>query len=152
VRGYAWLGTLAHEFSRFVVSTRGRDAVRIWRQEGLGKCLGTRWRGAPGLAVDETSTALLTKAARERHLIPFSAMHPSIAKLPTQELAALAFAEVEAAIRLLHQRGGQQALTELVAAMASGFSDEQAVAQAYGKSFSQFEQDWRADLLKPRRE
>src|SRR5205823_5100103 len=29
---------------------------------------------------------------------------------------------------------------------------ENAVAQAYGKPFSQFEQDWRADLLKPRRE
>jgi len=67
-------------------------------------------------------------------------------------MAALAFAEVESAIKLLHQRGGQQALTELVAAMASGFSDENAVAQAYGKPFPQFEQDWRADLLKPRRE
>ena len=152
LRGYAWLDTLSHEFTHFLVTKKGRNAVPIWLQEGLAKFLETRWRGAPGLAVDEMSTALLTKAARERHLIPFSAMHPSIAKLPTQELAALAFAEVEAAIRLLHQRGGQQALTELVAAMASGFSDEQAVAQAYGKSFSQFEQDWRADLLKPRRE
>src|SRR5207302_5824206 len=35
---------------------------------------------------------------------------------------------------------------------ASGFSDENAVAQAYGKPFPQFEQEWRADLLKPRRE
>src|SRR5207302_9414093 len=65
---------------------------------------------------------------------------------------ALAFAEVEAAIRLLYQRGGQRALTELVAAMAGGASDEAAVAQAYGKPFNQFEQDWRADLLKPRHE
>ena len=79
-------------------------------------------------------------------------MHPSIAKLPTQEMAALAFAEVESAIKLLFQRGGQQALTELVAAMAGGLSDENAVAQAFGKPFPQFEQDWRADLLKPRRE
>ena len=89
---------------------------------------------------------------RDKRLIPFAAMHPSIAKLPTQEMAALAFAEVEAAMKLLYQHGGQRALTELVAAMAAGASDENAVAQAYGKPFSQFEQDWRADLLKPRRE
>ncbi len=152
LRGYAWLDTLSHEFVHYLVTRKGRNAVPIWLQEGLAKFLETRWRGAPGQAVDETSTALLTRAARDRKLIPFAAMHPSIAKLPTQEMAALAFAEVESAIKLLHQRGGQQALTELVAAMANGFSDENAVAQAYGKPFAQFEQEWRADLLKPRRE
>src|SRR5207302_5364909 len=77
-------------------------------------------------------------------------MHPSIAKLPTQEAAALAFAEVEAAMRMLYQRGGQTALTELVGAMGHGFSDREAVAQAYGKSFPQFEADWRKDVAKVR--
>jgi tetratricopeptide (TPR) repeat protein len=152
LRGYAWLDTLSHEFTHYLVTKKGRNAVPIWLQEGLAKFLETRWRGAPGQAVDETSTVLLTRAARDKKLIPFAAMHPSIAKLPTQEMAALAFAEVEAAIRLLHQHGGQRALTELVAAMAGGASDENAVAQAYGKPFPQFEQDWRADLFKPRRE
>ena len=152
LRGYAWLDTLSHEFVHYLVTKKGRNTVPIWLQEGLAKFLETRWRGAPGLAVDESSTALLTRAARDRKLIPFAAMHPSIAKLPTQEMAALAFAEVESAIKLLYQRGGQKALTELVAAMAGGSSDENAVAQAYGKPFLQFEQEWRADLLKPRRE
>ena len=152
LRGYAWLDTLSHEFVHYLVTKKGRNTVPIWLQEGLAKFLETRWRGAPGLAVDESSTALLTRAARDRKLIPFAAMHPSIAKLPTQEMAALAFAEVESAIKLLYQRGGQKALTELVAAMARGSSDENAVAQAYGKPFAQFEQEWRADLLKPRRE
>ena len=152
LRGYAWLDTLSHEFTHYLVTKKGRNTVPIWLQEGLAKFLETRWRGAPGQAVDESSTAVLARAARDKKLIPFAAMHPSIAKLPTQEMAALAFAEVEAAIKLLYQRGGQRALTELVAAMAGGSSDEAAVAQAYGKSFAQFEQDWRADLLKPRRE
>ena len=152
LRGYAWLDTLSHEFTHYLVTKKGRNSVPIWLQEGLAKFLETRWRGAPGLAVDESSTVLLTRAARDKRLIPFAAMHPSIAKLPTQEMAALAFAEVEAAMKLLYQHGGQRALTELVAAMAAGVSDENAVAQAYGKPFSQFEQDWRADLLKPRRE
>ncbi|TMA27951.1 MAG: tetratricopeptide repeat protein [Deltaproteobacteria bacterium] len=150
LRGYPWLDTLSHEFVHYLVTQKGRNSVPIWLQEGLAKFLETRWRGQPGLAVDEMSLALLQDAARRGKLIPFARMHPSIAMLPTQEQAALAFAEVEAAIRLLYQRGGQQALTELVSAMAAGFSDEQAVAQAYGKSFREFEAEWRAEVAKPR--
>lgn len=148
LRGYSWQDTLAHEFVHYLVTKKGRANVPIWLQEGLAKFLETRWRGPPGLAVDQYSQGLLTKAAKSGTLIPFAAMHPSIAKLPTQEAAALAFAEVEAAMKLLFQRGGQAALTELVAAMAHGFTDEAAVAQAYGKSFPQFEADWRAAVAK----
>ena len=150
LRGYPWLDTLSHEFVHYLVTQKGRNAVPIWLQEGLAKFLETRWRGPPGLAVDEMSLTLLEQAARKKQLIPFARMHPSIAMLPTQEQAALAFAEVEAAMRLLYQRGGQAALTELVSAMASGFTDEQAVAQAYGKSFRDFEADWRAEVAHPR--
>lgn len=150
LRGYPWLDTLSHEFVHFLVTRKGRNSVPIWLHEGLAKFLETRWRGAPGMAVDELSLRLLEEAAKKKELIPFAAMHPSIAKLPTQEKAALAFAEVESAIRLLYGRGGQGALTELVAAMAAGFNDQRAVAQAYGKTFAQFEADWRADVARPR--
>lgn len=150
LRGYPWLDTVSHEFVHYLVTQKGRNTVPIWLQEGLAKFLETRWRGAPGMAVDEMSLSLLQDAARKGKLIPFAKMHPSIAMLPTQEQAALAFAEVEAAIRLLYQRGGQAALTELVSAMASGMSDEEAVAQAYGKSFKEFEADWRAEVARPR--
>src|SRR5205823_10735697 len=152
LRGYAWLDTLSHEFTHYLVTQKGRNSVPIWLQEGLAKFLETRWRGAPGLAVDEMSLVLLHKAAKDNKLIPFAAMHPSIAKLPTQEAAALAFAEVEAAIRLLYQHGGQQALTELVAAMAAGARDEKAVSLAYGKTFVQFERDWRESLKELRKD
>ena len=150
LRGYPWLDTLSHEFVHYLVTQRVRNAVPIWLQEGLAKFLETRWRGPPGLAVDEMALGLLQDAARKKQLIPFARMHPSIAMLPTQEQAALAFAEVEAAMRLLYQRGGQAALTELVSAKASGMTDEQAVAQAYGRSFKEFEADWRAEVAKPR--
>ncbi len=150
LRGYPWLDTLSHEFVHYLVTQKGRNAVPIWLQEGLAKFLETRWRGPPGLAVDEMSLILLQDAAKKKQLIPFARMHPSIAMLPTQEQAALAFAEVEAAMRLLYQRGGQQALTELVAAMGAGMTDEQAVAQAYGKPFREFEADWRVEVAKPR--
>ena len=150
LRGYPWLDTVSHEFVHYLVTQMGRNTVPIWLQEGLAKFLETRWRGAPGMAVDDLSLALLQDAAKKGKLIPFAKMHPSIAMLPTQEQAALAFAEVEAAIRLLYQRGGQAALTELISAMAAGMTEEQAVAQAYGKSFEEFEADWRAEVRKPR--
>ena len=150
LRGYPWLDTVSHEFVHYLVTQKGRNTVPIWLQEGLAKFLETRWRGAPGMAVDDMSLALLQDAAKKGKLIPFARMHPSIAMLPTQEQAALAFAEVEAAIRLLYQRGGQAALTELVSAMAAGMGDEDAVAQAYGKSFEEFEADGRAEVKKPR--
>src|SRR5207253_2399876 len=150
LRGYPWLDTVSHEFVHYLVTQKGRNTVPIWLQEGLAKFLETRWRGAPGMAVDDMSISLLQDAAKKDKLIPFAKMHPSIAMLPTQEQAALAFAEVEAAIRLLYQRGGQPALTELVSAMAAGMTDEEAVAQAYGKSFAEFEADWQAELKKPR--
>jgi tetratricopeptide (TPR) repeat protein len=150
LRGYPWLDTVSHEFVHYLVTQKGRNAVPIWLQEGLAKFLETRWRGTPGMAVDDLSLTLLQDAAKKGKLIPFAKMHPSIAMLPTQEQAALAFAEVEAAIRLLYQRGGQAALTELVSAMAAGMSDEDAVAQAYGKSFKEFEADWRAEVARPR--
>ena len=148
--GYPWLDSINHELVHYAVSTLTGDRAPVWLQEGLAKFLETRWRGAPGMAVDDMSISLLQEAAKKDKLIPFAKMHPSIAMLPTQEQAALAFAEVEAAIRLLYQRGGQAALTELVSAMASGMTDEQAVAQAYGKSFEEFEADWRVELRKPR--
>ena len=152
LRGYAWLDTLSHEFTHYLVTQKGRNSVPIWLQEGLAKFLETRWRGAPGLAVDEMSLVLLHKAAKDNKLIPFATMHPSIAKLPTQEAAALAFAEVEAAIRMLYLHGGQQALTDLVAAMAAGARDEKAVSLAYGKTFAQFEKDWRDSLKELRKD
>ena len=152
LRGYAWLDTLSHEFTHYLVTQKGRNSVPIWLQEGLAKFLETRWRGAPGLAVDEMSLVLLHKAAKDNKLIPFAAMHPSIAKLPTQEAAALAFAEVEAAIRMLYLHGGQQALTDLVAAMAAGARDEKAVSLACGKTFAQFEKDWRDSLKELRKD
>src|SRR5205085_4730392 len=71
IRGYPWIDTLSHEFVHFLVTKRGRGNVPIWLQEGLAKFLETRWRGEPGLAVDQMSVLLLTRAAKYNTLIPF---------------------------------------------------------------------------------
>src|SRR5256886_16826522 len=82
LRGYAWLDTLSHEFVHYLVTRKGRNSVPIWLQEGLAKFLETRWRGAPGLAVDGMSAAPPTRAAPGPKLDPISAHHPPISKMP----------------------------------------------------------------------
>lgn len=146
LRGYGWLDTLAHEYVHFAVSKRSHNTVPIWLQEGLAKYLESRWRGPPGEALSPSSGALLTAAVKKNKLIPFARMHPSMALLPSQEDAALAFAEVFTAIEFVHRRGGMKALNTLVDELKAGRGDEAAVAAAAGMPFARFTKEWQTSL------
>jgi predicted Zn-dependent protease len=87
---------------------------------------------------------LLAKALASGKLISFEAMHPSMAKLPRAEDAALAFAEVATAVGSLHARGGMPALRTAVGKVRAGVDARTAVAEAAGGSWTQFEKGWRA--------
>ncbi len=148
VRGYDWLDTLAHEYVHLVVSKKSRNTVPIWIHEGLAKFLESRWRGAPGQALSPSSAGLLAAALKENKLIPFERMHPSMALLPSQEDAALAFAEVFTAVEYLHQKGGNALLVKLIDELKGGQNYDAAVAKAVGVSFPKFQQEWMAYLGK----
>jgi tetratricopeptide (TPR) repeat protein len=148
VRGYDWLDTLAHEYVHLVVSKMSRNTVPIWIHEGLAKFLESRWRGAAGQALSPASAGLLAQALKQNKLIPFERMHPSMALLPSQEDAALAFAEVFTAVEYLHRRGGNAMLVRLIEALRGGAKDEAAVARAVGAPFSRFYGDWMAYLAR----
>ncbi len=142
LRGYDWLDTLAHEYTHFVVTQAGHNSVPIWLQEALAKYLESRWHGPPGLALPPSSRALLAQRVQKNQLVPFAKMHPSMAKLPTWEDAATAFAEVFFAAELLHKDYGMKGLRKVVEAMGRGASDQQAIESATGRSFGQFEKGW----------
>ncbi len=146
VRGYEWLDTLAHEYVHLVVSKMSRNTVPIWIHEGLAKFLESRWRGAAGQALSPASAGLLAQALKQNKLIPFERMHPSMALLPSQEDAALAFAEVFTAVEFLYGRGGNAVLVRLIEALKAGAKDEAAVAKAFGAPFARFQGDWMAYL------
>lgn len=148
VRGYEWLDTLSHEYVHLVVSKMSRNTVPIWIHEGLAKFLESRWRGAAGQALSPASAGLLAQALRKNRLIPFARMHPSMALLPSQEDAALAFAEVFTAVEYLHGRGGNAMLEKLIRALKDGAQDEAAVAKAVGVPFARFQADWMAYLAR----
>ena len=77
---------------------------------------------------------------------PSAQMSPSMAKLPSQEDTALAFAEVYTAIEFLHGKLGWPGLRRILRELSVGKSDEQAIAVAYGGSFAQFERSWKGWL------
>ena len=143
VRGYDWLDTAAHEYTHFVVTQRTRNNTPIWLHEGLAKYSETRWRGAGGESLSPWAAALLQDAVKKDKLVTFAQMHPSMAKLPSQEAAALAFAEVMVAVEYLQRKGGRPLLSKILDAVAGGMPAERAVAESLQVPFEAFLADWK---------
>ena len=142
LRGYDWLDTAAHEYTHYVVTARTRNNTPVWLHEGLAKYSESRWRGQGG-EMSAWSAALLRRALEKKELVTFEQMHPSMAKLPSQEAAALAFAEVEMAVDYLEAKGGQPLMNRILDLIAQGVVAEKAVAQALGVSYEAFLVDWK---------
>jgi tetratricopeptide (TPR) repeat protein len=77
-------------------------------------------------------------------------MHPSLAKLPTQEQASLAFAEVQSLVRHVLRRAGLPALRAALARVRDGETAEAAVGRALGTSWFRLFDQWRTELASRR--
>jgi uncharacterized protein HemY len=66
-----------------------------------------------------------------------------MAKLPSQEAASLAFAEVMVAVEYLQKKGGRPLLSRILDRVAGGMPAEKAVAEGLGVSFDAFVVDWK---------
>jgi tetratricopeptide (TPR) repeat protein len=143
--GYEWQDSLSHEFVHYVVAALTHDRAPVWLQEGFAKFLEHRWRAPAGLSLNPSTQHFLAKALASGKLITFDAMHPSMAKLPRSEDAALAFAEVTTAIGCLFAKGGSAALREVLTTVRDGGDARVAVARAYGGSgtWPEFDRAWR---------
>jgi len=146
VTGYDWLDTAAHEFTHHVITEKTGNAAPIWLQEGIAKWSETRWRGQGGESFSPISAALVRQALEKNALVTFEQMHPSMAKLPTQELAALAYAEVVLAVELLVQRAGPQAIGAALSRVAAGTPADLAVAETAGVSWPDFMSLWKRHM------
>jgi tetratricopeptide (TPR) repeat protein len=145
-RGYPWLDTLVHEYTHLVVSRASHNNVPIWLHEGIAKFEERRWRAAPGGGLSAAMEHLLAQALKKSSLISFERMHPSMAKLPSQEDAALAFAEVYTLIEYLHGQKGYAGLRRLVEGFRDGGGEEHALQAATGMSFEEIQRGWRRHL------
>lgn len=147
VRGYPWMDTIAHELGHLALSHASRDRAPVWLQEGTAKLFERRWRGAPGgTPLEPASQALLEGAVREGRLIPFDQLHPSIARLPSQDDAALAFAQVATFMEMFVGRVGRAGMRDAVSRIAGGADARDAVSAAAGMPWDRLEAEWRRGL------
>lgn len=155
VFGYPWMDTLVHEYVHYVVSRLSHDAVPVWLHEGLARFQQSRWRQAPDGSLSAMDTHLLATALKQRRLISFDDMHPSMAKLPSQQAAALAFAEVFTMITYVHEQAGYDGIRRIIELQRQGKSARRAVGEVLGRSWAQVERDWKTYLrrrnLKPQK-
>ena len=143
--GYAWADTLAHEFVHLVVSKKSHNRVPVWLHEGLAKTLESRWRGERAPKLEPHAEQLLRQAVRKDSLVALGRMHPSMAKLKSQQEASLAFAEVFSLIGFVHQKQGPEAFVHLLDALARGENFDAALARNV-MPLPQLERAWRGAL------
>ncbi|HLU66849.1 MAG TPA: hypothetical protein VKZ63_11260 [Kofleriaceae bacterium] len=150
VFGYPWMDTLVHEYVHYVVSRMSHDRVPVWLQEGLARYLQIRWRAPAGRPLSSVDEHLLAAALRKDELISFDDMHPSMAKLPSQKAAALAFAEVATMVAYLHGEAGTPGLRRAIQLIKGGKGARKAVAEVMGRPWPEVERGWKQYLRSAR--
>jgi tetratricopeptide (TPR) repeat protein len=144
--GYGWLDTAVHEYVHYLVTLRTRNRAPVWLQEGLAKLLETRWRSPTPLPLEPAPRKLLARGLARNDLVSFTEMYPSLAMLPSQERAALAYAQVQTMLELLREDRGQPGLAALLDRVAAGGVAEDALAAAWGGTFAAFDEHWRVTM------
>jgi tetratricopeptide (TPR) repeat protein len=147
MHGYPWLDTIAHEYVHLLLTKASLDRAPVWFQEGLAKFLETRWRqDEPSLRNDPASRQLLYSAAKANELLDFDQMHPSIALLPTQEAASLAFAQVSSFIDKYYREHGRGSVQQALDRIGAGEDARKALASVAGASWKTLEARWKRSL------
>ena len=146
--GYDWADTLAHEFTHLIISKRSKNNIPIWLHEGIAKYFESRWKGPAGRNLTPYGEKLLAQAVRTNKFITFEQMHPSMAKLPSQDDAALAFAEVFSVIEFIVEQHHPTAVANILRWVGEGTPLEEAVHKAIGMDLGTLEQAWKKALKK----
>lgn len=148
MHGYPWLDTIAHEYIHLVLTKATLDRAPVWLQEGLAKFLETRWRqDAPSLRHDPASSQLLHAALESNELLDFDQLHPSIALLPTQKLASLAFAQVSSFMAAYYEAFGPEGIQQSLDRISGGEDARDSLARVAGVSWKGLEKRWKKHLV-----
>jgi tetratricopeptide (TPR) repeat protein len=123
--GFPWQDTIAHEITHLLVTRATTDHAPLWLQEGIAKREESRWRAArpfddPSWADQTARSALL-----EGRSVGLDRLGPSIAMLPSPELASTAYAEVSSFLTYFLAESGASAL-RLLFADIKGVGDDSA--------------------------
>lgn len=144
VYGYGWIDTAIHEYVHYLLTMRTGNQAPVWLQEGLAKLLETRWRLAEPPPLPPAIAHHLHQAIVRDELVTLEEMYPSVAMLPSQEQAALAYAEVETMLGLVLERRGAAGIETLLDRVTMGDDAKDALAAAWGDDFDAFMEEWKA--------
>jgi len=146
--GYPWQDTLAHEITHLLVTRATTDRAPLWLQEGIAKREEIRWRPArpfddPGWADQTAREALLAGRG-----VGLDRLGPSIAMLPSPELASTAYAEVASFVKHFLTEKGPPALRLLFLDLRSTKSEsaDPALRSVSGYDLSSWNRLWQAEL------
>jgi len=138
-----------HEYVHLLLTKATLDRSPVWLQEGLAKFLETRWRqDEASLRHDPAASQLLHDAAAADELLGFNQLHPSIALLPTQEAASLAFAQVSSFVELYYREYGREGVQQALRRVGDGEDARKALAGVAGVSWKTLEKRWKSGLSK----
>ncbi len=139
LQGYGWVDTAVHEYVHYVINHKTSARVPIWMHEGLAKYLEKTWRGAGEHRLPPSSEKMLRDRLEADDLVTFEQMHPSMAKLPSAEDAATAYAEVYTVMEYLHRQKGEGVFALMLDKMSAGLDAKQAYSATLGVDFGDFE-------------
>lgn len=140
--GYSWGDTLAHEYCHLVISKKSRNTIPIWFHEGVAKYYEKRWSNEPGRPLSPWSEKLLADATRTGKFITFDQMHPSMALLPSQKDAALAFAQVATVVEYFNRVHGRTSVADVLGSAGQGLPLEKALKKHVGGGIKGVEKTW----------
>jgi tetratricopeptide (TPR) repeat protein len=131
--GFTWEDTIAHEYIHLVVSHQTRDRSPVWLQEGIAKFLDNRWRdGKDRFHLEPRLESILAKAIASGELVTFEQMHPSLAKLPSADMAGLAYAQLATLLAFSFEKGGEDVLLRVLPRVKTGEDPRQVLAEESG--------------------
>lgn len=144
-RGYRWLDTLIHEYTHLVIN-RVVSGIPIWLHEGLARFSETLWRTPKPQKYSPYAETLLARAIKKNKLVPFKKMHPSMAKLPSQEEASLAYAQVFSLIKFFVKQNGRSAIARVLHGVHKGAKIPKAFEAVVRVKFNQYLELWKEDI------
>lgn len=143
LQGYRWCDTLAHELAHYVIIKKTGDRVPVWLHEGIAKHCEELWRtNRKQSTLGPLHATLLAEAREQNRFITFQQMHPSLAKLDSQQEAALAFAEAVSFVQFLVQLKGSAAIADVLDKVAAGRNAEGALEEVAGMPFRKLHEKW----------
>ncbi len=142
-RGYGWRDTVAHEFVHYYVSKITGETVPIWLHEGIAKLEENRWRHTPNEPLEPQEENAIAHALKDQKFVTFEEMHPSMAKLPSQGAASLAYAEVHSVLKVLFEKHGYEGLNALLRSLDQGTSLDLALHSTYGYDLAGLWRFWK---------